>query len=273
MNNTTTRRLEQNSERGNSVHVYESLDEWYRAADQYKQRRFKEISQASEDFLGASLADIKSRMYGYSDAVEHIAELPEMTEPIRAAEYHKTWNEVDGDDMDMDRFMNGMPFIRRRVKDRGRRKTAGTVAIFVNIAEHCGIDQTSMRCKAYAAARIADQIEAAGTRVEVHGVIIVRRAKYDGSSIVIQIRIKSAAEPLNLSAIVAALMPWQLRYWYFRFAASRWVPGRGYGSPDRIQRDDPTAIYIDTGDCLTMDSARKFVRNVEEAMQAGTGAI
>lgn len=263
-----TRRAQPGAGRTPSRYEFESLGDWYAAADEYNKKQFRHVEPDRVGFTGATDEEIRARAYGYQDAVDYISALPEMNEPIRAAEYKKTWNEDDGDEMDMDRFREGLPFIRRRVKDRGSRKTSGTVAIFVNLAEHGGVSQHAMRCKAYAAARIADQIEAAGPRVEVFGVISADRTKSDGSSAYIKIRIKADQEPMNLSSIAAALMPWQLRYWYFRFSAAHWVPGRGYGIPGRIIRDDPDAIYIESGDCLTMESARRFVKEVEEKRQA-----
>jgi hypothetical protein len=252
--------------------TFESLAEFYAASDKYDPAAVTNPPCGSSSFLGCTAEQARARAYCYPEAVQYIAALPEMSEPCTPAAYRRVWSEDDGDEMSIDRFRDGMPFLHRRIRDKGSRRAGGAVSIFVNIGESCDVDADAMRWKAYAAARIADQIEATGARAEIFIIGYGKNAYTNGDQYEMQCRIKAAADPLNLAGIAAALMPWTLRYWMLRHIAATGRPAHGYGRPDTIKRTDPAAIYIDTGHCLSESAARRFIATAEETRKAAAAS-
>lgn len=224
-------------------------------------------------FLGCTRDEADARRYSYPEAVAALAALPELSTPITSGQFAKTWTDYDGDDMDVERYQDGRPFLSRRIRETGRR-ARHVQTILVNITEGAAVKARDMLWKAYAAARLVDQLESTGTRCEVFAVCHARGTFTNGNDYAAQIMLKGPDEPLDLAALAAAFTPWTLRRFVFGHmdTVGRCKPGKGYALTWPQELIPPGAIVIETGDCLTRTSAADMIRTTTANHQSALAA-
>jgi hypothetical protein len=231
------------------------------------------LSCDNESFRGLSNKKILEYKHGYPEGVEALSLLPELNIKKGGVKYAHKWDDNDGDDMSLERYYDGMACMRKRYKTTGDNQQGRFVEIKVKIDENCDVNYKKMLWKTYTACRIIDQLEDQGIRVKV---TICMRSDIYWSGIdvaVLDIVVKDFNQPLNISLLANVCSPWFFRYWVFMYIAkTKPLTGTGYGtanafatsgwSGDEIT-DRKDLIQIDTGQCLSGDSAEEFIKALE----------
>lgn len=221
-------------------------------------------------FHGAGPEEVKARRWNWQEGTKELATLPEMNVPTKGSKRIKKWSEDDGDDMSMERYLDDRPCFSRRVKAEGD-KRKGFVRVVVNVCESGYTRAKDMLWKAYAAARMIDELESQRVRCEVTLAIKTEgtdRQKYD-REMLLTVTLKRHQEPLNLGLLTAAFTPWFFRAWGFRWLIkSSSKPAGGLGHPRSIGNDftEPHTIVIDTGEALSKTDAEAKIH--EQSLEA-----
>ena len=224
-------------------------------------------------FLGCTREEADARRYCYPEAVAALANLPEVSAPITSGQFTKAWTDYDGDEMDVERFQYGRPFLSRRIRETGRR-ARHVQTIIVNITEPGAVKAKDMLWKAYAAARLVDQLESTGTRCEVFAVCHARGTFKNGQAYAAQILLKAPDEPLDVAALAAAFTPWTLRRFIFGHmeTVGRCTQGKGRAEAWPAELTPPGALVIETSECLTRQSAADMIRAATDKHAAALAA-
>lgn len=217
-------------------------------------------------YFGARHKEILARKFCWPEGVHTLSELSSL-EKIITKSWSKKWCDDDGDEMDVERFYNDMPFLQKRVKAIGVRSRNNTVQkIVINLAESSDVTAKEMLWKTYAATKLVDNLESLGTRCEV----IVK--SYSGNVdskrryCLTEIPIKNPEDPINVSLLCTTLSPWFFRYWILNLRAC-FIEGclPSLGNSAKLPAEDPGCIIIDNGACLSKDQANNFLKGITHA--------
>jgi hypothetical protein len=230
-----------------------------------KQKARLQASRNASGFMGATHEEIQQRRYGWPEGVREVQKYPEIDGMLKGSQVIKVWSDYDGDDMDMFRYHAGMPCLSRRKKIAGD-KQGRVQRLIVNVAEAGRIHYDKMLIKAMCAARIVDELEHKGTRVE----LIVYMGSYQATfkdHWEAFITAKRPEEPLNLGQVVSLVAPWTLRYWGFQLVISEFPMARAtLGGARRYEQteedNDTNTIIINRGECLDVDEARARIVSI-----------
>ena len=218
-------------------------------------------------FYGASYSQIQERMYSWVEGVSMLKNLASV-ELTTTKQWVKTWNEDDGDDMDMERYYNDMPFLQKRVKSLGVKSRGNRIQkIIVNLTENANIGASEMLWKTYTAVKLCDEFESQGIRCEVVAVEACAGVDDDNRSLLAEIPIKSADEPINTSLLCTVLSPWFFRHWIFQLETTQVKNvDSSLGSARSLTTNDipdlENCIVINKGMALSKTSANNFLKGV-----------
>ena len=215
------------------------------------------------DFLGATPEMVRARRYAWQEGAGQIKHLPGFSGQAEGAQFVKVWSDYDGDEMDVERYKEDLPFLSRRIKKTGS-KVKRLATIRVNIGEGCNTDAADMLWKAYVASKIVDELEASGTRCEIVVECLAMHfftSKPADHVLTTRVKIKSHGDPLNLALMASCFAPWFLRYWLFDFWRTNFANQHreSMGRPQKSTRTSPEEVIIDQGECLSERAAKEFL--------------
>jgi len=241
------------------VSEFASLADLYRDCSPHASRK------DSPRFRGATLDEIRERRFAWPEAIAEMQRLAQVIPaPVKQCRFVKKWNDYDGDELDIERLHNGQDPLSRRIKERGGHTRGQVRKIVINVAESADVPAAAMYCKAYAAGKLCDGIEESGDRAEIYIAAYAAGAFDRGrEDFYTSVKIKSAEEPLNIGAVLAASAPWMLRFWFFAVMDKAGNNGdhvtSSRGSARGIKHLHEDATVIDTGEALTMAEAGKWI--------------
>jgi hypothetical protein len=249
---------------------FDSIDEFYNAAQRPAPKLLKDwknnFNRDEPRFFGANRADILTGLkYNYPEAIRVVETLPNMTGQTQQASTVRTWHTDDGDDGDQERYLMELPHMirRKKVLRHGQRAVC---KIIVSVCEGCNVKAENLLYKTYAACRIVDQLEAAGTRCEIiaydHH---IECEESTGKRYKCFVTVKRADDPINLGLIATALSPWFFRFWCFNhiYTVMSPTPSLGHVGGLETKDHDPEDITIQQGECLSLETAERKIKSLD----------
>ena len=239
-----------------------SLEEFYRECENVEGGDQSEIDEInSEDnayFRGLKNEDILKYKWNYTKGLD---QLKSIEKPIQLGGRKRKYeyDENDGDDLNFDRYLDGMPCLRRRVPIHGN-GNGKFVKLHVSICENCWCGPSELLQRAYTAMRIIDMLESQGYQLQVSayasnrnpGALVQNGIYKEVDHLDVEVIIKAFDEPLIKGKILTAISPWFFRYWMFKFYNAKFKMNPGYGQSYRPEFNETTSdIYIQTGEALT----------------------
>lgn len=248
-----------------------SLDEFYRECDNIEGGNPYEIEDIENNddpsFRGLSLEKIHSSKYNYTEGLENLKKI-EKDINLGGRKYKYKYDDSDGDDMNFDRYIEGLPSLKKRIPTHGV-GTGKFVKLHISICENCWCSAKALMIRAYTAMRIIDMLESQGYRVQISayadnedpGTLNGQKVKYLGVEVVI----KKFEDPLIKGQVLTAISPWFFRYWMFKFWNAKFMMNWGYGHSIRpIKKESTSDIYIQTGEALTEEDAEETIKRIKE---------
>ena len=250
--------------------TFENLDDFYKASsivtNTGNKLKYYEIAcENNADFLGLDLVEIKKSKYSYSKGLDNLKEIE--TDDWLTGNHVYKYDELDGDDINYDRLLDGFPALVKRIKSKNNGLNR-IVNIHVNIAENCNVSYKDMLYKTYTTIRIIDMLENKGYRV---GVYVCAISSYTGEyksanveKLDIRICIKKPEEPVIKPLLLTCISPWFFRYYIFCYYNSILDTNIGLGSAKKLSKiSDTKDIYIDNGECLTYNLAKFKIESIK----------
>lgn len=248
-----------------------SLDEFYRECDNIEGGNPYEIDNIENNddpsFRGLSLEKIHSSKYSYTEGLENLKKI-EKDINLGGRKHKYKYDDSDGDDMNFDRYIEGLPNLKKRIPTHGV-GTGKFVKLYISICENCWCSAKALMIRAYTAMRIIDMLESQGYRVQISayadnenpGTLNGQKVKYLGVEVVI----KKFEDPLIKGQVLTAISPWFFRYWMFKFWNAKFMMNWGYGHSIRpIKKESTSDIYIQTGEALTEEDAEETIKRIKE---------
>lgn len=247
-----------------------SLDEFYRECDNIEGGNPYEIENIENNdnpsFRGLSLEKIHSSKYNYTEGLENLKKI-EKDINLGGRKHKYKYDDSDGDDMNFDRYIEGLPSLKKRIPTHGV-GTGKFVKLHISICENCWCSAKALMIRAYTAMRIIDMLESQGYRVQISayadnenpGTLNGQKVKYLGVEVVI----KKFEDPLIKGQVLTAISPWFFRYWMFKFWNAKFMMNWGYGHSIRpIKKESTSDIYIQTGEALTEEDAEETIKRIK----------
>lgn len=230
-------------------------------------KRLKDhLEEDSAGFRGKSLKDIHDIKYGYVEGVDLLDEIDQVFPGYGASKFTFKWDDLDGDDMSMERAYEGMPFLKQRRRMVGN-NSGKFVTIDVVISENAFVDFREILNKTLTAVSIANRLESLGYRIAVncisysYGVGYLRETKVD--YLTISVPVKRFEDPVNLPLMITAISPWFFRYWIFAFKMAKFKCTYGLGQSRILEKEDTReCIVINNGECLTKQSSMHKIKKI-----------
>ena len=248
-----------------------SLDEFYRECDNIEGGNPYEIENIENNddpsFRGLSLEKIHSSKYSYTEGLENLKKI-EKDINLGGRKHKYKYDDSDGDDMNFDRYIEGLPSLKKRIPTHGV-GTGKFVKLHISICENCWCSAKALMIRAYTAMRIIDMLESQGYRVQISayadnenpGTLNGQKVKYLGVEVVI----KKFEDPLIKGQVLTAISPWFFRYWMFKFWNAKFMMNWGYGHSIRpIKKESTSDIYIQTDEALTEEDAEETIKRIKE---------
>lgn len=247
-----------------------SLDEFYKECDNIEGGNPYEIENIENNddpsFRGLSLEKIHSSKYNYIEGLENLKKI-EKDINLGGRKHKYKYDDSDGDDMNFDRYIEGLPSLKKRIPTHGV-GTGKFVKLHISICENCWCSAKALMIRAYTAMRIIDMLESQGYRVQISayadnenpGTLNGQKVKYLGVEVVI----KKFEDPLIKGQVLTAISPWFFRYWMFKFWNAKFMMNWGYGHSIRLIKKESTSdIYIQTGEALTEEDAEETIKRIK----------
>lgn len=250
--------------------TFENLDDFYKASSIVtntgnKLKYYKRACENDADFLGLDLVEIKKSKYSYSKGLNSLKEIE--TDNWLTGNHIYKYDELDGDDINYDRLLDGFPALIKRIKSKNNGLNR-IVNIHVNIAENSNVSYKDMLYKTYTTIRIIDMLENKGYRVRVYVCAISSyTGKYKSANVEkldIRVCIKKPEEPVIKPLLLTCISPWFFRYYIFCYYNSILDTNMGLGYAKKLSKiSDTKDIYIDNGECLTYNSAKFKIESIK----------
>lgn len=257
----------------NLTYKYDSITKFYEDAlhptpEGNIQDTQNHLETEFESFRGMDIANIKKNQYGYTKGLKDLAKL-ELNLSLGGSKRDYKWDELDGDDMNYDRLMEGFPVMKKRIKTHGI-GSGRLINVYVVISENCNIGAEEMLNKAYTAIQIVDLLEGLGYRVAVYSCDSTNDSSgtYKGETGVryeVHVCLKRHEDSLNKGLILNGISPWFFRYYFFAHQKGRYKNGWGMGSAVPLDlKQTKENIVINHGQCLSKDSAERKIKQIRE---------
>lgn len=250
--------------------IFSNLDQFYKECDTVEDtgdKRFweQENLNDSPSWIGLSREKILKSKYMYKEGLDQLKSL-EVDLNLGSKRRSYKYDEIDGDDMNYDRFLDDLPSLRKRIVKRGN-NIGKIITLHVNVGENCGVTSDAMLIKAYTVMRIVDYLENLGYRTGITVFTDTRDlGTYKGiyvDSLHTEVEIKKPEQPLIKGLILACISPWFLRYHLFKLWTAKIKCNDHLGSSYRAMYEDTLSdIYINTGDCLNEESAKNRINEL-----------
>lgn len=229
------------------------------------------LNTEEQSFRGMCINDIKKYQYGYTKGIKELKEL-DLNLSLGGSKRAYKWDELDGDDMNYDRLMEGFPAMKKRIKTHGI-GSGRLINVYVVISENCGVGPKEMLNKSYTAMQIVDLLENIGYRVAVYACDCTydRDGMYQGRSEVryeVKVCLKRHEDSLNKGLILNGISPWFFRYYLFAHQKGRYRNGWGMGRAVPLDLEQTKEnIVINHGECLNKDSAEAKIKQIRELFE------
>lgn len=257
----------------NLTYKYDSITKFYEDAlhptpEGNIQDTQNHLETEFESFRGMDIANIKKNQYGYTKGLKDLAKL-ELNLSLGGSKRDYKWDELDGDDMNYDRLMEGFPAMKKRIKTHGI-GSGRLINVYVVISENCNIGAEEMLNKAYTAIQIVDLLEGLGYRVAVYSCDSTNDSSgtYKGETGVryeVHVCLKRHEDSLNKGLILNGISPWFFRYYFFAHQKGRYKNGWGMGRAVPLDlKQTKENIVINHGQCLSKDSAERKIKQIRE---------
>lgn len=253
-----------------------SLPEFYQEADNveiggnYSDWEHHNKSD-TPSFRGLSLAEIKESKWSYTKGLDNLKEIDKDIQ-LGGRKHVYKYDDSDGDDMNMDRYLEGLPCMRKRVQNHGK-GTGKLVNLHISICENCWCSAKNLLIRSYTAMRIIDMLELQGYRVQVTAYAdnkepgyILRNGGHEYiDTLQVEVVIKKFEDPLIKGQILTAISPWFFRYWMFKFWTAKFKMRDGLGQAiSPVKEESISDIYIQTGEALTEPDAEKTITRISK---------
>lgn len=222
-------------------------------------------------FTGLPLSEILKHKYSYTEGLDKLKEIEgDVNTGGNSRKY--VWNDFDGDDMSYDRYIEGLPCMRKRIRTCGI-GSGKIVTVHINISEFGNTSYNDMLNKAYTAIQIVDFLENLGYRVGVNvydatgnlGHTSEKRGNQLIEYIKVEIPLKQPEEPLNKALLLTAISPWFERYWMFLYHKAKFNCYHSMGKAvDERLPDTMTDIYIKQGECLRKEHSDVKIKELKD---------
>lgn len=216
---------------------------------------------------GLSILETEKSKFSYTKGLDTLEALEKDSLDLGGYKHKYKWDDFDGDDMDFDRYTEGLAPMKKRIRTCGI-GSGKFITIHVNISEFGGTTANEMLCKAYTAIRIIDLLEELGYRV---GVTVFDDTGYLGSTkngdyiefLRVEVPVKKFDEPLLRPLILTCISPWMERHHMFKFHSAKFKVDQGMGRAAQGDvKDTATDIYIRQGTCLNKESADSRINEI-----------
>jgi hypothetical protein len=250
--------------------IYENLSSFFTDIKDYHNNPDfpRHEHQNNRSFCGLPLSEINQYKFSYPFGVEKLRQM----EDVKFEKEVKVryFDSFDGYDININRMLDGLDFL---VNTRKVRKLPKAIDIVVNVAENAYVNYEAMLHKTYAALKITDQLETAGVRVAVWVAFSSENSgrnteKGRWEDAYVEVCVKQYADPVNLGALCTTISPWFMRHWILLWLTSRWpITASGMGQAAAIPPDmkRPGTITIESGNCLSQNSANVFINQLKIA--------
>jgi len=255
--------------------IFDDLDDFYREAEILEPTGNKELfekfgQRPDKYFVGLSKEDCLKYKYSYEPGMEKLEEIQDDFN-LGSSTVTWRWDDQDGDYMDMERAYEGQPFLRRRVRKVGN-NTGKFVTVHINLSEPGMVGHKQMSIKAYTAANIINKLQSMGYAVEVRVLDVAKGCGTLNDKRIdvlrLSIPVKKFDEPLNMSLLLTCVSPWMMRKWMFQFEAAKVKMSSGMGGAGRFgEEDNLSNIYIETGECLSKESAKNKIESIVDMFE------
>lgn len=145
--------------------------------------------------------------------------LPETSLPAVKSRRRKRRFGEEGDDLDLDRYLNGREDCFEYRKRELRTSATGVVRITLELCISSMVDAENLIWTGLSAVALTDKLENAGYRVELVALctnICTHHGDKHHNSTLDVVRVKDASAPLNIdAALMAVAHPAAFRYWCF----------------------------------------------------------
>lgn len=248
-----------------------SLDEFYRECDNIEGGNPAEINniESNDDpsFRGLSTAEIYDSKYSYTKGLDNLKKI-EKDINLGGRKHKYKYDDSDGDDMNFDRYIEGLPCLKKRIPTHGI-GTGKFVKLHISICENCWCSAENLMIRAYTAMRIIDMLESQGYRVQISAYADNEDPGYFNGEPIgflgVEVIIKKFEDPLIKGQIITAISPWFFRYWMFKFWNAKFKMNWGYGHSVRPMKKETTSdIYIQTGEALTDEDAERTIKRISK---------
>ena len=225
------------------------------------------LHNRNPEWVGMTLSDIEKYKYSYAPGVPHLEQIKEDLLIPATSSFKTKWDDVDGEDMSMERLYDELPFMSKRVRKHGF-LNGKFVKLYIDISENSHVEYTDMLHKTYTAVSIVDYLESMGYRTEVYAtaktISLGRRKGEDVEQAYVEIPVKKLDESLNTSLLLTLLSPWAFRFWILLLYSANVYTSYGMGRAS-YEKPETTlgTLYINTGDCLTKESSEHFINQIK----------
>ena len=259
---------------------YNNVTEFYNDAHTIKdsgcRQSYKDlIENDKRGFRGLINEVIERSRYTYP-LENHEQEL-EIDNQLGGISHKITYNDIDGEDINWERLIDGNPPMMIRSKTKGL-KNGKIITLYVNVAENWRTPAEALLNKAKSVIQIVDYYESLGYRLEIitctNMEAVWETYKLDGKSIKKVnhfITLKQAEDPLIKELIYTCISPWFFRYHIFAHLWANLQPPDGLGRSEPIKdkiKETCQTILIDNGECLTQDDFKKKIIQINKLSEA-----
>jgi hypothetical protein len=246
--------------------VYDNIYDFYKIIEKCRpegnQTEFSNvINRDNWDWVGLDKDTILKSKYGYNPPETNLS----LDIPLAGSKTTWVYDEIDGDDMSIERANEGFPAMIKRAKKLGI-GIGKIITIRVYIQENCQVSSKEMMTKAETAIGLVDYLESIGYRTQVYTCAYGHdpTGEYKDKKGVIQnleVCIKKPEDCLNKALIYNGVSSWFFRHWVFRWITGSYKPGWGYGNakPNNEYVGQPNTIIINNGECLNEESKKSFI--------------
>ena len=254
---------------------FDNLDKFYTECEVQEETgspdKYKEISRVDyPEWVGLTKEEIQKSKYFYKEGLDELGKLDEDL-IFGGSKTNYKYDENDGDDMNYDRFIEGLPSLRKRLRTGGD-KNGKFIKLHVGICESCMVSAKDMLYKSYTALKLADYLESQGYRVQISTFAEVESLGYYKEEhieyLLVEVVFKRFEDPLILPTMLTCVSPWFFRYHMFRFWTAKFKCGWGLGHvPRQTRKSTKSDIYISSGECLCEEGAKEKIEEIKKQFE------
>lgn len=254
---------------------FDSVFEFYNSAVQLEDTGNKELFEKhmernNPDFIGLPKEKILNSKFSYKEGLQELRNISDIDNLALGGSSFKTkWSDFDGDDMDMERLMEGSPFLLMKRRQFGTKKGGKFVTLKVVVSENCFVEAEEMLWKTYTAAKVSDKLEKEGYRLKIIAVVNTTdvgtfKGKYV-SGYKVEVTLKEFSSPLNLPLLITCISPWFFRRWVFLFKTAKVNCRSTLGRSIPISENSTKEILIiNNQECLSKEGSDYKLKEFEK---------